>query len=321
MAPDSFKGTLSADEVAEAIAAGARDAGAEAERCPVADGGEGTLDVLCAALGGERQTREVSDPLGRRVRACFALLPDNVAIVEMAQASGLGLVAEEERDAETASTRGTGELIAAAVAAGAERILVAVGGSATTDGAAGALEAIAAAGGLRGARLVVLCDVTTPFERAAELFAPQKGADPAAVARLARRLDELAATLPRDPRGVAMTGAGGGLSGGLWAACDAELAPGADAVLDALAFDERLRAADAVVVGEGRLDAQSLEGKIAGTIARRARAAGVPVHAIVGQNELDSEQAAALGLASVTEAGTPAALVAAGRALAGAAAR
>jgi glycerate kinase len=316
VAPDSFKGTMSAREVAQAIAGGARAAGAQVDPCPVADGGEGTLEILCTALSGELRTLEVAGPLGDPVRASFALLANREAIVEMAQASGLGLVAEAQRDAEAASTRGTGELIAAAVAAGAERILVTVGGSGTTDGGAGAIAAIEAAGGLCGARIVVLCDTTTPFERAAEVFAPQKGADAAAVERLARRLDALAGTFPRDPRGVPMTGGAGGLSGGLWAALDAELAVGADAVLDALSFDARLDAADAVVVGEGRLDAQSLDGKIVGAIARRAGAAGVPVHAIVGQAALTAEQAAALGLASVTEAGTPAALTTAGAGLA-----
>ncbi len=319
VAPDSFKGTLSAREVAEAVATGVRDAGAAADTCPVADGGEGTLDILCAALGGELRGQRVADPLGRPTAAAFALLDDGEAVVEMARASGLGLVAEAERDAEAADTRGTGELIAAAVATGATKILVTVGGSATTDGGAGAIEAVAAAGGLGGARLVVLCDVTTPFERAAAVFAPQKGADPAAVERLTQRLQAFAETLPRDPRGVPMTGAAGGLAGGLWAAFDAELVPGADAVLDALDFDRRLSLADAVIVGEGRLDAQSLDGKIIDAIARRAGAADLPLHAVVGQSALDAEGAAALGLASVTAAGTPDALREAGRAVAQAA--
>lgn len=316
VAPDSFKGTMSAQEVAEAIVAGAVGAGIEAIPCPVADGGEGTLDILCTALDGELRMLAVSDPLGRPTEARFALLGNGRAVVEMAQASGLGLVAVGERDAEAASTYGTGELIAAAVAAGATEVLVTVGGSATTDGGAGAIEAIAAAGGLGGARLEVLCDVTTPFERAAEVFGPQKGADAAAVTRLTRRLDDLAASLPRDPRGRPMTGAAGGLAGGLWAAFGAELVPGADRVLDAIHFDDRLREADAVIVGEGRLDSQSLDGKIIGAIARRAAAHGLPLHAVVGQSQLDPAQAAALGLASVTTAGTPAALIAAGRTLA-----
>ena len=146
VAPDSFKGTFSAREVAAAIAAGLRSADREARELPVADGGEGTMEVLVTALGGEVRVVTVSDPLGRPIEAGFALLPDGTAVVEMAQASGLGLVEEGERDAWAASTRGTGELIVAAVEAGAEKVIVTVGGSATTDGGAGALEALDEAG-------------------------------------------------------------------------------------------------------------------------------------------------------------------------------
>ena len=180
--------------------------------CPVADGGEGTLDALLPQLGGELIAVEVQDPLGRDIRAGFGLVEGGgTAIVEMASASGLGLVAEGERDAWAASTYGTGQLIAAAAEAGAQVILVAVGGSATTDGGAGALEAIADGGGLRGAQIVVLTDVRTVFEDAPKVFGPQKGADPDMVVRLRERLEQLAATFPRDPRGVPMTGAAGGL--------------------------------------------------------------------------------------------------------------
>ena len=249
------------------------------------------------------------DPLGREVDAGFGLLEDGgTAVVETAQASGLGLVDEGERDPVAASTAGTGELILAAVAAGAAVVLVGVGGSATTDGGAGAVEAIRQGGGLRGARLVVLCDVRTPFERAAEVFGPQKGADADAVRRLTRRLRDQAARLPRDPRGVPMTGAAGGLAGGLWAAFGAVLEPGAVFVLDALGFDARMRAARAVVTGEGRIDPSTLEGKAAGEVAVRCRQAGVPCHAIVGSNGLDPFQQRILDLETVDEAGTPAAL-------------
>jgi glycerate kinase len=236
VAPDSFKGTMRASEVAGAIGRGLERAGLmPPDLCPVADGGEGTLDALLPGLGGEVVAADVHDPLGRPLRAAFGLVEGGgTAIVEMAAASGLNLVAEYERDAWAASTYGTGELIAAAVDAGAQVVLVAVGGSATTDGGAGALEAIAEAGGLRGARLVVLCDVRVPFERAPGVFGPQKGADPEMVIRLEERLDALAATWPRDPRGVPMTGGAGGLSGGLWAALDAAIEPGAPWVLDAL---------------------------------------------------------------------------------------
>jgi glycerate kinase len=289
VAPDSFKGTLRAAEVAGAIGRGLERAGLmPPDLCPLADGGEGTMEALLLALGGETVAAAVHDPLGRPLRAPFGLVEDGgTAVLEMASASGLGLVAEAERDAWAASTYGTGELICAAVDAGAAVVLVGVGGSATTDGGAGALEAIEEHGGLGGARIVVLCDVRTPFERAPAVFGPQKGADPAMVARLEQRLDELAARLPRDPRGVPMTGAAGGLSGGLWAAHGALLEAGAPWILDALGFDARMRAARAVVTGEGKLDEQTLEGKLVGEIGTRTRQAGVPLHAIVGTDALD----------------------------------
>jgi glycerate kinase len=306
VAPDAFKGTFSAAAVAAAIGRGLERAGfVPPDLCPLADGGEGTLAALLTALGGETDGAEVGDPLGRPVQAGFGLIEDGAtAVVEVAAASGLGLVAEDERDAEAASSRGTGELIVAAVERGAQVVLVAAGGSATTDGGLGAIEAIADAGGLRGARLVVLCDVRTPFEDAARVFAPQKGADAAAVRRLSKRLERLAAGWPRDPRGVAMTGAAGGLAGGLWAALGATLEPGAAFVLDALDYDARMRAAGAVVVGEGRLDQTSLVGKAVGEAATRARQAGVPCFAIVGTDALGAFGARILDLQRVLEAPT-----------------
>ncbi len=315
VAPDSFKGTFSAREVAAAVAAGLREAGREARELPVADGGEGTMEVLVDALGGEVRRNIVSDPLGRPVEAAFALLPDGSAVVEMAQASGLSLVEEADRDAWAASTRGTGELIAAAVRAGASRVVVTVGGSATTDGGAGALEALADMGLGPGLELDVVCDVRVPFEDAPRVFGPQKGADPALVKRLEQRLDELAATFPRDPRGEPMTGCAGGLSGGLWAAHGATLVPGAPYVLDAIGFDALMRESAFVVTGEGSLDEQTLEGKIVGELATRCRQGGVACHAIVGRNRLDPFGERIIDLASVTEATTLAELTAAGRAL------
>jgi glycerate 2-kinase len=227
----------------------------------------------------------------------------------MARASGLGLVEPAERDAWAASTRGTGELIAAAVEAGASRVIVTVGGSATTDGGAGALDALKEAGLLSSAgspsiEMDVVCDVRVPFERAPSVYGPQKGADPTMVERLERRLDELAASLPRDPRGVPMTGAAGGLSGGLWAALGAELVPGAAYVLDAIGFDALMRASAFVVTGEGSLDEQTLQGKIVGEVATRCRQGGVTCHAIVGRNKLDPFGERIIDLASVTEATT-----------------
>lgn len=304
--------------MAAAIGRGLERAGLQPpDLCPIADGGEGTMEVLLTALGGETAGATVSDPLGRPVAAGFALIEDGAtAIVEVAQASGLGLVGDDERDPEAASTRGTGELICAAVAAGAAVVLVAAGGSATTDGGTGAIAAIEEGGGLHGARLVVLCDVQTPFEKCAARFGPQKGADTAAVARLAARLQTLAASLPRDPRAIPMTGAAGGLSGGLWAAFDAHLEPGAPFVLDALELDERLRGAAAMVTGEGRLDATTLDGKAVAEAAIRARQAGVPAHVIAGASTLDVLGQRALGLQTIRTATTTAELEAAAEALA-----
>ena len=314
VAPDSFKGTFAAGAVADALARGLKAAGCEADRCPVADGGEGTLELLAGALGGRLETVRATDPLGRTV-TCQIGFAGETAIVEVAQASGLGLVAPAERDAWRASTRGTGELVVAAVAAGAREVLVAGGGSATTDGGRGAIEAIREGGGLCAARLVVLCDVATAFEDAARIFGPQKGADAATVARLEERLAAFAATLPRDPRGVARTGVAGGLSGGLWAAFDAELRPGAAAVLDALEVDARMRAAQLVVAGEGCVDEQSFGGKVVGELVRRARAVGVPVHAVAGSTTLGEDEWARVGLARVWTASTLEEIEAAGHAL------
>ena len=318
IAPDAFKGTLRAAEVAAAVGRGVERAGLEPpDLCPIADGGEGTMEALVLAMGGETAGATVRDPLGRSVRAGFALLEDGgTAVVEVAAASGLGLVAEGERDAEAASSHGTGELIAAAVAAGAEVVLVAAGGSATTDGGAGAIEALEEAGGLGGAAVVVLADVRTPFERAARVFGPQKGADAAAVKRLERRLDRFAEQLPRDPRGVEHGGAAGGLAGGLWAAFGARLEAGAPFVLDAVGYDERSRAAFAVVLGEGRLDETTLHGKAVFEAATRARQTGVPAHAIVGSDALDPFGKRIMDLQHVLEASTVAELERAGEQLA-----
>ena len=317
VAPDSFKGTFSAPEVAVAMGRGLEAAGRAVDLCPVADGGEGTLGALVGALGGEVARARVHDPLGRETEAGFALLDAGTrAVIETAAANGLGLVAESERDPVAATTRGTGELILAAVEAGAGTVLLGVGGSATTDGGAGAIAAIREGGGLGPTRLIILCDVQTPFEDAARIYAPQKGADPDAVRRLARRLSDHARRLPRDPRGLAMTGAAGGLSGGLWAAFGAELVPGAAFVLAALGFEERMRAARAVLTGEGRLDGQSLAGKAVSEVATRARQAGVPCHAIVGERKLDAFGARILDLQAILEATTLEEIEAAGARLA-----
>src|SRR5262245_8603883 len=183
VAPDSFKGTFSAVEVAEAIGRGLRVAGVEPDLCPVADGGEGTQETLLASIGGEEVAVDgIRDPLGRPITAPFARVEGGRrAIVEMAMASGLARVTDAGRDPWAATTYGTGQLIHAASLTGVAEVMVAVGGSATVDGGRGALEALDDLGGIGDVRIAVLCDVTTPWERCAEIYGPQKGADAAMV--------------------------------------------------------------------------------------------------------------------------------------------
>lgn len=324
VAPDAFKGTFTAAEVAAAIAEGLEAEGVAADRCPIADGGEGTADALRAALGGDEREVRVRGPLGDEVLASFTLLDPpagrrrapRTAVLDMASASGMTLVAHEELDPIAATTYGTGELIAAAREAGAELILVACGGSATVDGGAGALEAIEDAGGLRGAKLCCLTDVTTTWADAPAVFGPQKGADAAAVVELKSRLAALAKTFPVDPTRVPGSGAAGGLSGGLHAALGATIEPGAPFVLNALDTDRRMRAARFVIVGEGRIDRTTLSGKGPGELATRARQAGVPTHAVVGINAISAFDARIIDLMEIIEATTRDELVAAGRRLA-----
>jgi len=237
------------------------------------------------------------------------------AAAEVAEAIGTGLVllSGAELDPLVMTTHGTGDLLVAARDAGAPRIVLAAGGSATVDGDVGIVEVLRDNDYLAGLELTVLCDVRTRFEHAAEVFGPQKGArTPAMIAQLSKRLESLADTWPRDPRGIPMTGAGGGLSGGLWAVFNASLSAGASYILELVDFDERVAAAGALVVGEGQLDVQTLHGKIAGAIADRA---SLPVHAIVGRSRLSAEASRRLGLTSVQEASTRPQLVEAGRLL------
>ena len=307
VAPDKFKGTLSAPEAAAAIGRGLAAAGTErVEVLPIADGGEGTMEALVHARGGRILTAEVADPLGRPVRAAFGLLEDGAtAVIEMAQASGLWRVDPGELDPAAATTRGTGELLLAALEAGARELIVTAGGSATTDGGRGALEALGARFSgrgadlralrkrLRGVRLSVACDVHNPLcgtTGAARAFGPQKGASATQVDELAERLEQWAAlarrTSRRDPADEPMAGAAGGLAGGLWAFAGARLASGAALVLDVAGFDARMRRSHAVVTGEGRLDQQTLRGKALFEIATRCRQGGVPCYAVVGIDSL-----------------------------------
>lgn len=267
--PDKFRGTLTAREAAAAIAAGARSAGWEAVELPLADGGEGTLDVL----GGANRTAVVTGPLGEPVEASWRL-DRGVALIEAAQACGLTLAGGAPgNDPLGATSRGVGELISAAVSAGAERVVVAVGGVASTDGGAGA---VAALGRLLPVPTEVACDVDARFLDAADIFAPQKGATPEQVAVLRERLATL--DVPDQPG----AGAAGGLAGGL-AAIGATLVPGFDLVALRLDLDRRLAEADLVITGEGLVDATSLTGKVVGGVLARADAAGVEALVIAGE--------------------------------------
>jgi glycerate kinase len=281
--PDKFRGSLTAGEAADAFATGVERTGRAAVRLPLADGGEGTLDVLCPSPGARRVAR-VTGPLGKPVEAEWGLRGDT-GVIEMARASGLALVAGRN-DPLHATTQGTGELLRAAFDAGLRRAIVAVGGSATTDGGLGALEALDF--DLRGADVVVACDVTTTFVEAARVFGPQKGAGPDDVAELERRLERLAERY-RDARGVDVrklpgAGAAGGLAGGL-AAHGARLVPGAALVADVVGLRDALQDASLVLTGEGRVDATSFAGKVVGHVLDEARPLGVPVAIVAGDAE------------------------------------
>ena len=283
-APDKFRGTASAPHVAAAIEWAAHDAGWSCDRAPVADGGEGLLDALSEHLVGTRRTTRVRGPLGQPTDAEW-LLAGRTAVIEMARASGLVLAGGPEANRPLdASTHGTGELIAAAIAAGARRVIVGLGGSATTDGGQGALEALRPHARLAGVELIVACDVTTTFVDAAEEFGPQKGASPAEIALLRRRLERLEADYARhgaDLAGVPGAGAAGGLAGGL-VSVGASLVPGFDFVADTIDLSERVAAADLVVTGEGHLDEWSFRGKAVGGVLELADEANVDVVIIAG---------------------------------------
>jgi len=272
-APASLKGVLSPLAAAAALARGLRRAGAHAVELPVADGGEGTADVLHVTLGGEWRTETVRGPLGAPVEGRWLVLPDGTAVVEAAAAVGLPLLAPDRLDPLHASSEGVGELLLAAVEGGARTLLVCVGGTATVDGGAG-LRAVVG-DRLAPVRIRVACDVRNPLlgdRGAARAFGPQKGAGPAEVEELERRLAADAALAPfSDLRGA---GAGGGLGAGL-AALGAELVDGAELVLDTVGFDALARGADLVVSGEGTADRTTLEGKAPGAVRARCAQLGV----------------------------------------------
>jgi glycerate kinase len=339
VAPAPFKGALSAAAAARAIGAGLRlSGGVETRLTPVADGGEGTLDALVAAARGRRRALTVPDPLGRPVEAGIGQLPGGVAVVELAQASGYERLRPEERDPEATTTLGTGELIRAALDLGARRVIVGLGGSATTDGGLGlaralGVRALDAQGRelegrgadlarvaridlsgrdprIEGATLEVACDVDTPFHGprgAARVFGPQKGASPEAVERLDAGLATLADAVRRatgiDLQALPGSGAAGGAAGGLAALLGARLTPGAPLVLEAVGLAERLQGADLCVTGEGRLDETSAAGKAPVAVAAACVRAGVPCVALCGELGIGPRAVRDLGFAAAFAVG------------------
>lgn len=320
IAPDSFKDSLSAEGVAQAIAQGLAEAWPEAQvlQCPMADGGEGTVESVLAACQGQLRSTRVQGPLGSEVQARWGwLASSHTAIIEMAEASGLQLVPPGQRDACHSSTFGTGELIQAALDAGARRIILAIGGSATNDGGAGALQALGLKlldrrgqvlprGGLALAdlasieleamdprlaqvRFEIAADVNNPLcgeQGASAIFGPQKGASAQQVEALDQALghfaDLCAQVLPRDVRDEPGSGAAGGLGFAAKAFLGARFRPGVEVVAELVGLEQAVRGADLVITGEGRFDAQTLRGKTPFGVARIARQQGVPVIVIAG---------------------------------------
>jgi glycerate kinase len=268
LCPASLKGVLSARAAAAVLGTGFRRERADAVELPVADGGEGTADVLERALGGDWNEATVSDPLGRPLRARWLALRDGRAVVEAAAAAGLPLLRPSERDPLRASSRGFGELLRAALETEPSELLVGLGGVATVDGGAGMREVLREL----PVRVTALCDVRSTLADAARLFGPQKGASPEDVAELERRLGEMEELVPYASRRGA--GAAGGLGAAL-AALGADLVEGAPTVLDLVGFDAAVAGCDLVVTGEGRVDETTEAGKAPGEVARRAAAAGV----------------------------------------------
>ncbi|MGC5703279.1 glycerate kinase [Pseudomonas sp. NFXW11] len=320
IAPDSFKDSLSAAGVAQAIALGLAEVWPEAQllQCPMADGGEGTVASILAACAGQQRSTQVQGPLGTQVQAHWGWLPEShTAIIEMAEASGLQLVPLAQRDACTSSTFGTGELILAALDAGARRIILAIGGSATNDGGAGALQALGLKlldrqgqvlprGGLALAELAsigletmdprlaqvrfeIAADVNNPLcgeQGASAIFGPQKGASAQQVQQLDQALGHFAelcaGVLPRDVRDEPGSGAAGGLGFAAKAFLGAQFRPGVEVVAELVGLEQAVRGADLVITGEGRFDAQTLRGKTPYGVAQIARAQGVPVLVLAG---------------------------------------
>ncbi len=327
VAPDKFRGTLTARQAAEAFSTGWRRERPDddLELVPMADGGEGTMDALVDALGGRVEAVTVTGPLGDPVDAAFASAPSQggtLGVVEMARASGLALLDAGRRDPLRTTTRGTGELMARAIDAGAARLVVCIGGSATNDGGVGMASALGgrfldASGhpianggeallglaridlsavhpGLARVQVTGACDVDNPLtgpSGASAVYGPQKGASADDVAVLDRALGHLAAVVERDLaialRDEAGAGAAGGLGFGLMAFCGARLHPGVEVVMDAVGLVERIARADLVVTGEGSLDAQSLRGKTPAGVLEACGLAEVPAVIVCGRASID----------------------------------
>lgn len=325
VASDSFKGCLSSWQVAEAVEKAVRDVmpGCDVVKLAVADGGEGSMDALVTTLGGEAVSLVVSDPLGRPVKADYAVLDDSSAVIEMARASGLTLLLPEERNPMITSTYGTGQLISDALDRGCRRFMICIGGSATNDAGTGMLEALGyrfidsegnlltgcgealsrissidvsnVHPALQESRFIVACDVDSPFcgpDGAAYVYGPQKGATPEMVEELDEGMRHFAAVIFRttgvDVADMPGAGAAGGLGGALRAFMKAQMRRGADMVLDAVGFDQAIKDADLVITGEGRIDRQTLTGKLPYVVAQRAASANIPVVALCGCAEVDS---------------------------------
>jgi len=336
VAPQEFKGSATAGEAAEAIAAGIRRSlpSAEIDCCPLSDGGPGFLAVLQAARGGRPVPATVHDPLGRQREASFLMLEDGTAVIEAAQANGLALVRPEERDPLRADTAGVGELIARALEERPRRIFIGVGGSATNDGGAGMARALGArlwdgAGrplgpgaaplaavaridweppaALAGVDVVVAADVRNPLlgpDGATAVYAPQKGAGPAELDVLEAALTRWAAAVRRslgfDMAAVPGGGAAGGLAAGLAAFLGARIVSGFELVAEPVGLAARMAASDAVATGEGRFDRQSLQGKVTGEVIRRAQQLGKPTVLFAGSVEGDARAATAAELVALS---------------------
>lgn len=333
IAPDSFKGTLSSSEVCRITASAMRKNYPDAElvSLPVADGGEGTAEAISACLGGEKVYCKVKSPLGREIEAYYVMLPDKRAVIETALASGLTV--EEKNHALLASSYGTGQLVKAALDAGARELVVGIGGSAMTDGGTGCLCALGArlfdgegnelepcgknlerisridlfAFDKRAkGKITLLCDVKNPLygkNGAAYIFAPQKGASEEDVLLLDRGLERLARVsselLGEDFSSCEGAGAAGGLGFALIAFLGARAKRGIDTVLDLCGFDEKAKNADLIITGEGRMDSQSLMGKVPFGVASRCK--GKRVVALVGVNEASEAECRAMGIGETIE--------------------